>query len=116
MRRQLRTLNLQAKIILVLISVITPTFMIVTVAENKLTKPVLEEEVKQMGITAGKTMAAQIVSQRLLSLQNPTPAIESYIQELVYSQPNVIQVDVLVKDPYSGVIKNIASNVDEEPE
>ncbi|MGZ3709673.1 MAG: hypothetical protein ACXVBC_12205, partial [Bdellovibrionota bacterium] len=106
-RSVLRQLNLQAKVILVLIAVILPTFLIVTVAENKFTQPLLEEEIRQLGITTGKTLAAEIVSGRMLQLPNPTLAIERSLQELLYSQPNITRVDVIAKDPVSGALKNI---------
>ncbi|MGZ3700013.1 MAG: sensor histidine kinase, partial [Bdellovibrionota bacterium] len=85
------------------------------VAENKFTQPLLEEEIRQLGITTGKTLAAEIVSGRMLQLPNPTLAIERSLQELLYSQPNITRVDVIAKDPVSGALKNIASNIEEEP-
>ena len=110
-----RSLDLQAKISLILVGVILPTYLIITVAENKLTQPIFSEEMKQIGITAGKSFAAEIVSQRLLTLSNPTSAIEKNLQEFLYSQPSITRMDVFVKDPGTGGIKVIASNVEEEP-
>ncbi|MGK5082397.1 HAMP domain-containing sensor histidine kinase [Bdellovibrionota bacterium FG-1] len=110
-----RRLDLQAKVSLVLVAVILPTFLIVTVAQNKLTQPILEDEIRQIGVTSGKTLAAEIVSGRLLQMPNPTPAIESRMQEILYSQPNIVRVDVVVKDPVTGIVKVVASNVEEDP-
>ncbi len=111
-----RRLDLQAKISLVLVAVILPTFLIVTVAENKFTQPILEEEMRQVGITSGKTLAAEIVSARLLSLPNPTPAVESSLQEFLYSQPNITRIDVFSRDPaVPGRLRVVASNVEEDP-
>ena len=115
MKRLRRTLDLQAKVILILIAVIVPTFVVVTIAENSFTQPVLEQEIRQIGITSGKTLATELVSQRLLSLSNPTPAVEGRIQEMLYAQPNVVRVDVFVKDPIKGTAKMIGTSVEEDP-
>jgi signal transduction histidine kinase len=115
MRRLRGHLDLQAKIILILIAVIVPTFLIVTIAENKFTQPLLEEEIRQVGITSAKTLATEIVSARLLSLPHPEPAIESHIQDILYSQPNVLRIDVYAKDPVTGAVKTVASNIEEDP-
>src|SRR5687767_6645654 len=108
-----RRLDLQAKISLVLVGVIVPTFVVVTFAENQITQPLLEEEIKQIGVTSGKTLAAEIVSQRLFSLPNPEPAIENYLQEFLYSHPHIVRMDVIRKDPVTGEAKLIASNIEE---
>lgn len=110
-----RQLDLQAKISLVLVCVILPTFLIVTVAQNKLTQPILEEEVRQMGIHFGKTIAAEIDGSRLLSSSNASQVIENLLQEQLYSQPDIVRVDVIAKDALTGEIKLIASNIEEEP-
>ncbi len=109
-----RRLDLQAKISLVLFSVIVPTFVIVTVAENQFTQPILEEELRQVGVNAGKTLANEIMSERWLSLPDPGPTIERAIQEVSYAQPNLLRIDVVAKDA-SGALKTVASNVEEEP-
>ncbi len=113
--RRMRKLDLQAKIILVLVGVILPTYLIVTVAENKLTQPILDEEMKQVGLTTAKTLAAEVLSQRFLTLPNPTPPLEKYLQEFLYSQPSITRIDILVKDPLTGSVKAIASSGQEEP-
>lgn len=115
MRHFSRRLDLQAKISLVLVGVILPTFLIMTIAENKFTQPILEEEVRQMGIHFGKTLAAEIDSSRLLSLPNPTPAVENSLQEKLYSQPDIVRIDVIAKDSTTGVLKLIASNIEDDP-
>lgn len=115
LRNLRRHLDLQAKVSLVLVAVILPTFLIVTVAENKVTEPILEDEIRQVGITSGKTLATEIVSARLLQLPNPTPAIESRLQEILYSQPSIVRIDVVAKDPLTGVVKTVASNFEEDP-
>ena len=102
------------KISLVLVAVILPTFLIVTIAENKFTLPILEEEIRQIGINSGKTLAAEIDSSRFLSLANPTPAVEKSLQEILYTQPDV-RIDVVAKNPSTGAISTIATSVEEEP-
>lgn len=91
-----------------------PTFVIVTLAENRFTRPILEDELRQVGITAAKSLASEIVTSRWLSLPNPTLTIERHIQEIIYTQPNILRIDVLVRDP-AGEVKIIASNVEEDP-
>jgi signal transduction histidine kinase len=115
MNRLSRHLNLQAKISLVLVAVILPTFVIVTVAENKLTLPILEEEIRQIGVNTGKTLAARIESGRLLSHANPAPMIENALQEVLVTQPDILRIDVLTREASSGTMKSIASNIEEDP-
>jgi len=110
-----RRVDLQAKIVFVLIAVILPTFLIITIAENELTRPILEEEIRENGISLGKTLAAEIDSSRLLQLPNPTLAIESRLQELAYAQPNLTRLDVFEKDPNTSATKLVASNIEEDP-
>ena len=110
-----RQLDLQAKISLVLVAVILPTFLIVTVAENKFAEPILEEEIREIGITSGKTLAAEIVSAHLFSLPNPGPTVENHLQDVLFSQPNIIRIDVIYKDPITGTLSTIASNIEEDP-
>ena len=115
MRRFTRQLNLQAKISLVLVSVIIPTFLIVTIAENKLTKPILEQEILQMGISAGKRLAAEVDSSRLLLLPNPTPAVENALQEILLAQPDILRIDVIGKEAHTGKSKLVATNFEDDP-
>src|ERR1700722_4716757 len=98
-----RHLDLQAKIVLVLLAIIVPTFLIVTLAQNQLTKPILEDEIRQIGENSGKRLAAEIVSDRLLQLPKPTPAIEKRVQEVLDSQPNIVRIDVIAKDLTTGI-------------
>lgn len=113
-RRIFNRIDLQAKISLVLVATIVPTFLIVTVAENKLTQPILAEEIRHLGISAGQTLASEIVSSRLLTLTDPTAAIESRMQELLYTQPNILRMEVLARDPLSGGVVRVGSNIVED--
>src|SRR6476619_6278492 len=114
MKQRLHTLDLQAKVSLVLVAVIVPTFLIVTIAENKFNQPLLEDEMRQIGITTAKTLANEITGLRLYSLPNPGPTIERRLQELLYLQPNIARMDVILKDLNTGEVKAVASNVEEE--
>jgi signal transduction histidine kinase len=77
--------------------------------------PILEEEIRQIGIHSGKTLAAEIMSGRMLSLPNPGHAIENSLQEVLYTQPDIARIDVIVKDSLTGALKLVATNIDEEP-
>lgn len=115
MRKLIRRLDLQAKIFIVLVAVVVPTFVIVTVAENQFTRPIIEDEIRQVGINTGKTLAAEIDSSRLLAQANPTPAIEGRIQEVLYSQPSISRIDVFAKDIVTGLNRIVATNVEDDP-
>ncbi|HUP56013.1 MAG TPA: ATP-binding protein [Bdellovibrionota bacterium] len=110
-----RQLDLQAKISLLLVLVIVPTFIVVTIAQHEITQPILENDVRQIGITSAKTLASEIVSSRLHVLANPGPAIESRLQELLATQPSILRIDVALADPVTGALKTVASNIEEDP-
>jgi signal transduction histidine kinase len=112
---RIRSLDLQYKISLVLVGVILPTFIIITFAQNKLIEPLLDGEMRQIGVTAGKTLAAEIVANRLLALPNPTPAIEGRLQEFLYTQPNILRLDVIVPDRTTGIPLTLATTIEEDP-
>jgi signal transduction histidine kinase len=110
-----RRLNLQAKIILTLVSVVVPTFLVVTFAENKITQPILEDDLRQVGINTGKTLANEIVTARLLFQANAGKVVESRIQEILYTEPNIQRLEVIARDQATGTAKVIASSVEDEP-
>ncbi len=107
-------LDIQSKIVLVLVAVILPTYLIVTVIQNKLTHPLLEQDLKQLGTSTGEALAAQIVSNRLIYAPNAAKEIERDILNRLYYQPSVIRMDVFIGDA-SGNLKLIASSVEDEP-
>ncbi len=98
-----------------LFAVILPTFLLVTVLENKLTQPILVEEMKQIGINAAKTLATEIVSRRLLADKT---AVEGAIQEFLYAQPNVLRAEIVVpgKDGKPTLLATNVEPVEEEEE
>ncbi len=107
-----RKLDLQAKITLVLVGVILPTFVLVTLLENQFTTPVLVEEMRQIGITSAKTLSAEILSQNLLVGKGSAQAVESAIQEFLYLQPNVLRADVIVPGSMGNPFL-LATNIEE---
>jgi len=124
LRALLRSLDIQTKIILVLVAVIVPTFLIVTVIENKLTQPILEGEMLHLGTTTAESLATKIVSNRWLPRSRPAPRpgvtmpanippIEDEIMESLYRQPNIQRMDVYEKDDW-GALRLVASNMEEE--
>lgn len=113
-RNFFRRLDLQAKILLVLIAVILPTYFALIFMENKLTVPVLEQEMKQVAINAAKNLAGHIESNRLFFRTSSSKDIENHIQDLFYWQPSIARVDVVQKDEQTGAIRLIASNIEQE--
>jgi hypothetical protein len=113
--RRIRRLDLQAKISLVLVAVIIPTFVIVTIMENQLARPILAEEMRQIGIASAASLGTQIATQNLLTYPHPERAIENRLQQFIYTQPHIIRMDVLVKDPATGGVRILASSVEEDP-
>lgn len=113
--RQLRSINnLQTRIILILVAIIVPTYVIVTLGQNKLTKPILEDDIRTVGVNAAKALASDIMSSRLLNRPDTPKLIESRLQEMVYSQPHIFRIDVVLKDPVTGDTQLVASNIEEE--
>jgi signal transduction histidine kinase len=110
-----RRLDLQAKISLLLVLIVLPTFVIVTIAQNKLTQPILEDELRAIGMTSAKTLSAEILGSKLYMLPKPETAIEARMSELLAIQPSIVRMDVALADPMSGVLKNVASNIEEDP-
>jgi signal transduction histidine kinase len=112
---RVRALDLQSKIVLVLVLVIVPIFVLVTLAQYQLARPVLEEEWKQLGISTGERIALKIVSNRWLQRPDSSKLVEAEILAEIYRQPSLSRIDVLVRDPVTGNRKLLASNYDEEP-
>lgn len=107
-----RRLDLQVKIILVLIAVILPTFLAVSLAQHQLTRPLLEDELRQIGVTTAQNLATKIQG-----LSQPTERIhqqqvETWIQELIYQHPEIVRMDWILRSGDQWFV--LASNVDEE--
>ena len=117
-------LDLQAKLLLVLVGVISGTFLLLLLAESHFTRPLLEDEIRQSGVNLSKGIAAQIVGSRILTRAKPANAIEDLIRSSIYSNPNVMQIDVAVLEPSNPTVSSptgtpkilfTVSSVEEEP-
>jgi hypothetical protein len=110
-RRYKRRLDLQAKIILVLVAVILPTHILVTLLESQLTAPVLEQEMRQIGINSAKNFAAQIEATHVLQSDRAATILEKQLQELLFLQPSIQQIDIF-KRQEKGDFTLLASNIE----
>ncbi|MBU6374468.1 MAG: hypothetical protein KGQ59_00575 [Bdellovibrionales bacterium] len=109
-----RKLDLQTKISLVLLAVIVPTFVVVTVAENAITGPLLESEMKQLGVSTAETLADEISDAGWLASPRARALIEGRMQEILYSQRNVASLQVFVPPETPGEKPRLlASSVEE---
>jgi signal transduction histidine kinase len=107
-------LDLQSRIILVLTLVIVPTFLVMTIVQNKVTQPILEQEMKQIGIATAESLELKILSNQWLSKPSFYPLIESEIQELVYLQPSIFRIEVF-SHIAGDTWRLVASNIEYEP-
>lgn len=115
----MRPLGLQSKVILVLVAVVVPIFVVTTLVQNQLTRPALEEELKQIGVQAARSLQTVIKRQRIslaeLAKVTKTPdasvsVLDRTIQYLIYSQPSILRIDVLARTSPDEPVRLIASN------
>ncbi len=111
----MRSLDLQARVIAILLAVVVPIFLLLTPVQNQVLSPLLEDEIQSSGMVFIQSLANTIDSKKLLLSPDPTRAIEDRIQRALYSQPSALRVDVWLKDQKSDVLTNIASTVEEDP-
>ncbi len=110
-----KRLDIQTKVILVLIAILGPTFLMLTTFQNRFLSPILEDEVRVTALAFVENLANQIESRRLLDSSNPSKMIEDRIQRMVYAQPSILRVDVLTETS-KRELESLASNVeDDEP-
>ena len=109
---RLQRLDIQTKIILVLVAVIVPTFLVTTILQNKLALPILEGEMRALGLSTAESIAAKILASKWHLRQDGPGLIENEIQEQLYSQPNITRLDVFLKDTSTGVLKHVAAGRD----
>ncbi|MGE0617173.1 MAG: sensor histidine kinase [Bacteriovoracia bacterium] len=113
----LKRLDLQTKVIIILVFVILPTFMVVTWVENQVASPILLDELKNVGVTSAKTLATEISSHQLFGKNDSEAQIADAISEIVYLQPNILSVHVFkveapspgAKEPAKENYKHMAS-------
>ncbi len=111
--RYFNHLELQGKVSLILISVIFPVSILLGLAQSSVVEPLLQEEIRQVGVSFAQNLASQIESQKLLGKTHSSQSISDKIQSMVYSQPGIIRVDVIGKKLPSGELYFIASNVED---
>ncbi len=111
---RIRTLDIQAKIVLILIAVIFPLSIMIGLIQSKVMEPILSDEIRQLGVSFSQNLSNQIQSQKLLTKPNPSVAIEDMIQRMMYTQPSVLRVDVITQKPKSEKLFFLASNVEEQ--
>jgi len=112
---QTRHIDIKTKILLVLFAVIVPTYVIVTVVQNKLTGPLLEQELRQLGLTTAEALATEIVSNKLFQGKAPSIEIERELLQRLYYQPSIIRMDVYARDGSGPELRLVTSSVDEDP-
>jgi signal transduction histidine kinase len=108
-------LDVQAKITLVLVLVIVPTFLVVTVAQNKFTQPVLEEELRQVALSSARGLAVDIATNKILQHPNASTEIDAKIQEILSAQPDIYRIDVVGRDTATGLVKLVSSSFEDDP-
>ena len=113
MIKRFRQLELQGKVILILIAVIFPVSILVGVAQTRLLEPVLYDDIRQVGFSFAQNFASQIETQRLLQKPNVSALLEDRIQRLTYTQPSVLRLDVIKKRPDSTLVY-LASNIEDQ--
>ena len=112
---RLKDLDLQTKIILVLVGVIIPTFFFVSLVQYKVTQPLLEQEWKQIGISTAESLAIKVVSNRWLARPALYALIDLEIQAQTYLQPSIVRMDVYSLDAETNRLERVASNVEDDP-
>jgi signal transduction histidine kinase len=111
--------SLRVRIIVTLVSVIVPTFLIVTLAENQLVEPLLREDLKQNAVTSAKNLAAHVGSKKRQDLLKPAliQDVVNEIQKLLLQNPNLTLVEVYGTDPEDPLRLKLIANAagDDEP-
>ncbi len=114
MYTRIRAMDLQAKVILILVAVIFPISFFLGLVQSKVLEPVLSEEVREVGVSFAQSLANQIDSHRLLLKADASAVITDRIQHLMYTQPSILRVDVIAKKPNDTHLSNIASNIEDQ--
>jgi two-component system NtrC family sensor kinase len=107
-----KKLSFQARLIAILVGVIVPVFAAITWLEDRITQPVLEQEMRSSGLNAARSVVDEIVERRLLSAADPTLRIERVIQETLYLYPSILRLEVIARDESPQGFKMIASNIE----
>ncbi|MGE4231786.1 MAG: sensor histidine kinase [Bacteriovoracia bacterium] len=103
-------LSLRWKIYLSLTAIVLPVFILTYVIEIRMTRPLLEEEIRQIGISVCKSLATDLTAYRLLDKPDE---VEAKLVEMAWLQPSIARIDVVKKS--GSELKVIASNLVEDP-
>lgn len=107
-------IDFQTKIILVLVMVLVPAFTIMIVVQNKIAQPILEQEMRQIGIATAEALELKIIANQWLSKPVFYPVLEAEMQEQVYHQPSIFRIEVFSKEPQTGIFRLVAGTVEYE--
>ncbi len=102
------------KIYLSLFSILVPIFALTVFVQVQSTTPLLEEEVRQLGLSVCRSLSNDILTQNLISKPDK---LEAKLIETTWQQPSIVRLSVLTKEltPDSkDFIKVIATNIETE--
>lgn len=116
LRARLRKLDLRAKMSFAILAVLVPVFSVLAFSAHYFVRPTLLREIEQIGVSTAKTLASEIIAQKLLQKSNREVVIESRVREFLYLQPNIRRIEVFAKDPVGGKNILVASSIEEDPE
>lgn len=88
-------LSLRAQIYFALAGILVPVFVLTLFIQIQLTKPLLQEEVRQAGLSICHSLESEISAFKLLT---KIPELERLLVETSWNQPSVMRLDVIVKD------------------
>ncbi|MBI3542417.1 MAG: hypothetical protein HY075_03970 [Deltaproteobacteria bacterium] len=89
-------LSLGWKIYLSLAAILLPVFALTIFVQTQVISPLLEEEVRQIGISVCRSLSIDIAAGHLLARPEE---LESRLIEMTWQQPSIVRLDVLVRDP-----------------
>jgi signal transduction histidine kinase len=113
---QARTrLGLRTRLFGILVISLAPTFLLMTIVQNQLALPFLRDEIRQDGLTIARTLVQDILKTKILTRSHAVDWLEVRMSEITDAQPAVLRVDVVARDPESGLLKVLASSVEEDP-
>jgi signal transduction histidine kinase len=110
LRRRFARLDLQVKVVLVLLLVLAPTYLLVSLLVSQIALPVIEEEMRVLGVHAARSLADEVQTEHLMGAGKESE-LEQKLREIFYMQPSVVQVDAFRKND-KGAIDLAASTED----
>lgn len=99
------------KIYFSLTGILLPVFALTIFLQSIMTRPLLDEEVRLVGLSVCRTLATDILAFRLLNKQDQ---LEARLVEMTWLQPSLLRLDVITAQ--AGKTKIFASNVAENSE